>query len=78
MTNLTENQAEAMLTLNRYVGQTVEVLTSEYTANVAPQAVIKSVGTLKSAALRGLEAKGFIKIELAYWKGATITVLNAA
>lgn len=65
-----------MATLGRYVGATVEVLTSEYHANVAPQAVRDSVGTVSSAALRGLEARGFIKIELAYWKGATVTVLK--
>ena len=77
-TQLTANQAEAMMTLSRYVGQTVQVLTSEYDANIAAQAKRDSVGTFKSAALRGLETKGFIKIDLAYWKGATLTVLKAA
>lgn len=75
---LTAKQADAMLTLNNYVGQTVQVLTSQYDANVAEQAKRDSVGTFKSAALRGLASKGFIKIELAYWKGANITVLQAA
>jgi hypothetical protein len=77
-TALTQNQSEAMMTLNGYVGQKVQVLTSGYTANVNPQAVRDSVGIMSSAALRGLQAKGFIKIELAYWKGATLTVLKAA
>jgi len=75
---LTANQADAMLTLSRYVGQTVQVLTSQYDANIAPAARKASVGTFKSAALRGLESKGLIKIDNAYWKGATITVLEAA
>jgi hypothetical protein len=78
MTNLTDNQADAMITLSQYVGQAVQVLTSEYTANVAQAAVAASVGIFKSTALRGLAAKGFIRIEGAYWKGATITVLRAA
>jgi hypothetical protein len=78
MTKLTANQADAMATLNGYVGQKVQVLTSGFTANVNPQAVRDSVGIMSSAALRGLQAKGFIKIELAYWKGATITVLQTA
>jgi hypothetical protein len=75
---LTPNQTEAMNVLSQYVGKKVQVLTSGYTANVNPAAVAASVGTFSSAALRGLQAKGFIKIELAYWKGATITVLQAA
>ena len=78
MNALTANQADAMAILSQYVGQTVQVLTSEYTANIAPKAVADSVGIFKSAALRGLEAKGFIRIDNAYWKGATITVLKAA
>lgn len=77
MTKLTDNQAEAMNVLGQYVGRTVEVLTSGYTANVAPAAIANAVGTFNSAALRGLEAKGFIRIELAYWKGARITVLKS-
>ena len=75
---LTANQAEAMMALNGRVGQTVEVLTSGFTANIAPQAVANAVSIFSSAALRGLEAKGFIRIDNAYWKGATITVLKAA
>ena len=74
---LTASQAEAMATLSRYVGQTVQVLTSEYDANIAQAARKASVGTFKSAALRGLETRGLIKIERAYWKGATVTVLAA-
>jgi len=74
---LTTNQAEALSVLSQYVGQTVRVLTSGYTANVNPQAVRDSVGTFSAAALRGLQAKGFITMN-AYWKGATVTVLQAA
>ncbi len=74
---LTPSQANAMLTLSQYVGQTVQVLTSEYDANIAKAARDASVGTFKSAALRGLVSKGFIEMN-AYWKGATVTVLKAA
>lgn len=77
MQTLTANQAEAMMTLNRFVGQTVQVLTSQYDANIAKAARESSVGTFKSAALRGLAAKGFIELD-AYWKGATVKVLKAA
>jgi hypothetical protein len=77
MTALTANQARAMNVLSQYVGQEVQVLTSQFDANVAPAARAASVGTFKSAALRGLESKGFIKVR-AYWKGATVTVLKAA
>ncbi len=75
MTNLTANQAEAVYVLSQHAGKTVQVLTSGYTANVSPKAIADSVGTFSSAALRGLQAKGFIRIENAYWKGATVTVL---
>lgn len=78
MTALTNRQADAMMTLGNYVGRSVQVLTSEYTANVSQKAVEDSVGTFKSATLYGLQARGLIKINLAYWKGANITVLAAA
>jgi hypothetical protein len=74
---LTPNQTDAMLSLNQYEGQTVEVLTSGYVANVAPEAVRSAVATVSSAALRGLEAKGLVKIVDAYWKGARVAVLKA-
>lgn len=74
---MTSNQTAAMNVLGKYVGQTVQVLTSQYDANVAPQARADSVGTFNSAALRGPEKRGLIKIDRAYWKGATITVLAA-
>ncbi len=69
---------EAMQVLGQYAGKTVEVLTSEYTSNVNPKAIHDAVGTFKSSTLRGLERRGIIRIELAYWKGARITVLKAA
>lgn len=74
---MTSNQTAAMNVLGKYVGQTVQVLTSQHDANVAAQARADSVGTFNSAALRGLEKRGLIKIDRAYWKGATITVLAA-
>jgi hypothetical protein len=73
---LTDHQDSAMRSLSNHVGKTVEVLTSQYDANVSPAYRARSVGTFKSAALRGLEIKGFIKIVDAYWKGATVTVLK--
>lgn len=73
---LTKNQRDALAVLARHVGETVEVLTSTMTANVAPAAIRDSVGTVSSAALRGLEARGLIRIDLAYWKGARVTVLK--
>ena len=73
---LTAKQADQMRSLSNYVGQTVNVLTSYYDANVSPD--FKHVGIFNSASLRGLAAKGFIRIERTYWKGATITVLKAA
>lgn len=73
---LTDHQHNAMCTLTNHVGKTVDVLTSQYDANVSPAFVKRAVGTMKSAALRGLEKRGFIKIVDAYWKGATVTVLK--
>lgn len=75
MTNLTANQADAMQALRGHVGRTVQVATSRYDANVA--ATFQPVAYVNSAALRGLERKGFIRIERAYWKGADVTVLLA-
>lgn len=75
MTNLTANQAEALHVLSQYEGRTVEVLTSGYTANVDQNFVRRAVGCFNSSALRGLEAKGYIKLD-AFWKGARVTVLK--
>jgi hypothetical protein len=78
MTKLTANQAEAMQVLAQYEGQTISVFTSQYIHNVNPDFRAKACGYYKSPTLRGLAAKGLIRIEKAYWKGATITVLQAA
>jgi hypothetical protein len=76
-TKLTRHQEDSMASLRHYVGQTVEVMTSHYDRNVNPEFVKRAVGGVhNSAALRGLEAKGYIKIEDAFWKGARITVLK--
>ncbi len=75
MTALTASQQQAMMTLSNYVGQTVDVLTSQYSANVSRDFVARSVGIFNAAALRGLEKKGFISMK-AFWKGATVTVLK--
>lgn len=72
---LTDNQVDAMQTLTNYVGRTVQVATSGYLANVAK--TFSPVAITNSAALRGLERKGFIRIEQSYWKGADVTVLRS-
>lgn len=71
---LTPSQREALTILAPYAGQTVEVLTSGYTANIAPDAVRSAVATIKSQTLRGLAAQGHIRIIDSYWKGARIHV----
>jgi hypothetical protein len=76
---LTANQYDSMCSFNQHVGETVDVLTSEYTAHVNPAFVKRAVGGYHSAsALRGLERKGFIRINDSFWKGANITILSAA
>lgn len=78
MTNFTQKQIEALDALEQFVGQEeVLILTSGYTANVSDQAVSKAVATINAATLRGLEARGFIRIETKMWKGATISVLKS-
>lgn len=72
---LSENQLDAMRSLGNYVGQTVDVITSQYDANVAK--TFKPVAYVKSSTLRGLEARGLIRIVRAFWKGATVEVLRA-
>lgn len=78
MAKLTEKQADSMLSLGNYVGRTVDVMTSEYARNVNPEFVRRSVGLFNASTLRGLERKGFIRINQAMWRGANITVLRAA
>lgn len=71
---LTANQMDCAHFLNGRVGQTVLVLTSGY--RVAPEAEKTAVGYASSAALRGLEARGYIRIDHAFWRGARVTVLR--
>ena len=75
---LTASQKDAMEMLGNYVGQSILVLTSSYTANVAPAAVREAKTTVNSSTLRGLAARGLITIETAMWKGAQITVNRRA
>ena len=75
---LTPNQTEAMLYLSNYVGRDVDVFTSQYIHNVNPVFTRRAIGYFNSATLRGLEAKGLIRINAAFWKGANITVLRDA
>jgi hypothetical protein len=74
---LTALQIDSMRTLSQHVGQTVGVLTSQNTANVNPSFVSSAKGIHSSASLRGLERKGYLRIDNAFWKGATITVIKA-
>lgn len=77
-TPLSRNQADSMASLNGHVGKTVDVLTSEYTRGVNPAFVARAVGGFhNAAALRGLEARGFIRLEATFWRGASVTVLCA-
>lgn len=74
---LTAKQQETMDRLAPYAGKRVLVLTSVYDANVAEKARQEAIGIgFSSPALRGLAAKGLIKLE-PMWKGAYVTVLAA-
>lgn len=73
---LTPNQESAMRDLSNWKGETILVLTSQYTNNVNPDFVRDAKTTINSATLRGLEKRGLIRIDDAYWRGATVTVLN--
>jgi hypothetical protein len=75
-TKLTRHQEDAMCLFRNYVGETIDVSTSYYESGVNPEFLKRRKGVVNSAALRGLEAKGYIKIEEAYWRGATVTVLK--
>lgn len=76
---LTPAQDSAMRTLSNYRGQTVQVQTSQYTRSGtgAPlySADWKPVDIIHSSVLRSLETRGLIRIDLAFWRGANVTVL---
>ena len=76
MTKMTILQLDSMRTFSNYVGQTINVLTSAYTANIDRGFVHSAKGIHSSSSLRGLESRGYIRIEQAMWKGASITVLK--
>ena len=76
MKTLTPNQIEALRALAAYVGKTVLVLTSEYTAKIDREAVAASVATISSPTLRGLQTRGFIRITNPMWRGAEIEVIK--
>lgn len=77
-TKLTRAQTDVMLTLSNCVGRTVDVLTSQYDANVDADFRKRAyhLGSTTASTLKGLEAKGFIKVERSFWKGAVVTVLK--
>ena len=77
-TKLSATQQIAMQAYSLRTGETFDVLTGEPTKNVDREFVQRAYGPkISQAALRGLEARGLIKINQAFWKGATITVIKA-
>jgi hypothetical protein len=68
---LTPSQKQALDVLSQYAGERVLVLTSQYA--VAPEAERISKGYFNAATLRGLDAKGLLKVET-IWRGAWVTV----
>lgn len=69
--NLTKNQAEAMERLSNYAGQRVLVITSQY--ELGMPRVAGNKGLFNASTLRGLAAKGLIKLD-PFWRGAWVTV----
>lgn len=75
--DLTRSQYDAMCDFDPYIGQTINVLTSESARSVNPEFAKTAVGGYhNSATLRGLEKKGYIRIENTFWRAASITVLK--
>lgn len=77
---LTPAQEDAMRTLANYAGQTVSVQTSQYhvsgrTGQPLYPDTWKPVDIIGAATLRGLQARGLIKITASFWRGATIEVV---
>ena len=78
MQTITENQARVMQSLQGNAGQIVEVITSQYDANI-DQAYRKRaifLGTTTRSTLEGLERKGFISDLETFWKGARFRVVK--
>jgi len=74
---LTKLQQDAMDALDAHAGKTVDVLTSYYETGVDPKILQRAVARILPATLRGLEARGCIKIKATFWRAARITVLKA-
>jgi hypothetical protein len=70
---LTATQRQTLDFLAGHVGQTVDVLCGNLRHDMAS---VRFAGRSTHAALRGLEARGYIKASY-YWRGATVTVLKA-
>jgi hypothetical protein len=69
--SLSPAQQDAINFFGQYAGQRVLVLTTQY--RVAEQAERISVGYFKSSTLRGLAARGLLKVET-IWRGAWVSV----
>lgn len=72
---LTPAQREVMGILSHRVGETVDVATGEQIASMNPN--WRPLFRTTAAALRGLEARGYITARH-FWRGATVTVLKKA
>lgn len=78
---MSQNQIDTALTLSNYVGETVDVQTSQYTHSGSGKPLYpetwkpKTIATL--ATLKGLETRGYIRIVETFWRGATVEVLKS-
>jgi hypothetical protein len=72
---LSPAQHEIMELLSARVGQTVDVLCGEPIHSMSADFIRRSIGRTTHAALRGLEARGYIEASY-FWRGATVRVLK--
>jgi hypothetical protein len=76
MKALTPTQAEFLSVTSGLVGQTFDVATSQYSCSKATAYWNGYKTHCTVAALRGLEKRGFIKVDLFFWRGATVKRLK--
>ncbi len=74
---LTVRQKAAMAALNAHVGKTVNVLLGEPVVSMNPDFAKSAACRTTGPTLRGLHAKGFVRITNSFWRGATVEVLRA-
>jgi hypothetical protein len=73
---LTPAQKVAMRDLGHHVGETVSVLLGEPIVSMNPEFAKGAATRTTGPTLRGLHAKGLVRIEKTFWRGATVTVLR--